>query len=514
LRLKLYIYLILLFPLIGESDIISTPSFQGFKGVGNTPNCEIYNEGEFEFLYSNQIDNLPYINKPESSKNKTQENYFLNMGVLPNMDISLRYSKGNTFIVGGYTLSDRMMNFKYKLSFIPADIIKIAFGIQDIGGGAPHLHSKYIVISKDFNAFRTNLGYAKGYNSGALNGVFGTVEYQPFSWLQIASEYDTNTYNSIIKSNFNVDKLSIGFIAKQSLNDKNIYTGIYANMIFDKIKADILNKKTFDIFKPIISFKPNFIIIDGSEYGNMDYSLALDVGFSIYITKNTILNSRYYIPISMSDNFQKGEIYEHLNRYKSDIVISQLLLSHFIHTDLTLPWITLVQVGRFDKELIGMSIESAISSSTYKNRLLFKTAYLQDNLYESMIPYQDKYRIPKILSYKYYLNDFNADIKFSTGEFLYGDKGIDIGLKRYYKNMSLQFDISRTKHKRTGVNNIVKFTFNLSFGNKIFLKNKFIDIKINDIEYSRSKTLVKKGKRSYTQQHHITEIKNEFTLDN
>ena len=62
-------------------------------------------------------------------------------------------------------------------------------------------------------------------------------------------------------------------------------------------------------------------------------------------------------------------------------------------------------------------------------------------------------------------------------------------------------------------NNIGRFILTWSFGKKYY-KSKFFDIKFGDVEYIRSKTIVSKDERSYTQPHHLKELENEFILEN
>jgi hypothetical protein len=85
----------------------------------------------------------------------------------------------------------------------------MAIGVQDIGGGNPYIGNKYGVISKEFKNLRTSLGYAKGDSKGSIDGVFGSVEYQPFSWLQLVGEYDTKEYNGAIKSEIPITVIQV-----------------------------------------------------------------------------------------------------------------------------------------------------------------------------------------------------------------------------------------------------------------------------------------------------------------
>lgn len=515
-------------------NIDNLPSYQGFRGVVNTPTAEIQNEGEFEFLYTNQVENLKPSSNVDFRNNKEEENYFINMGVLPNLDATLRYSygtslKNKTKVNSSYStylkdhdvyLSDRIINLKYQIPFIPKNILKLAIGTQDLGGGASHLNSTYAVMSKTFQDFRTSLGYAQGDDTGALDGVFGSLEYQPFDWLLLGTEYDTKEWNGVIKANYNTkvdnQKINIGLMAKGSSDYKDIYFAMYANSSFNKEGAKAWNKfyTTSDTLKPMITIEPDVILIDGSEYGHMDYTAALNSELSIHLFKNTIISGQYNIPLGQTDNFKKDGIFSYRNRHKTSSNVDQILLSQLIEVDTSHPWVNLIQVGRFDKELEGVSFESGINSSNRKHRIVLKLAHLEDDLFNEMDLYIDEKREEKLLSYQYHLNDMNSNIKLTGGEFLYGDKGVMLGLKRYFSNISVAFDLAYSKHDHKGTNKIGRLTLSMPFGTTKQLKSKYIDIQTGDITYIRKKTLATEGKSSPAQPHHLKEVDNHFTLEN
>lgn len=623
-----YLPLILITLTLQGEEPKATPSFQGFNGLVNTPNSEVLPEGTFEFLYSNQVDNFTPNSSTDFRDHKEQGSYFLNMGVLPNLDASLRYSHGINNLTNSDYLSDRIINVKYKLPFIPNDIASVALGIQDIGGRAPHLSSKYGVVSKTLGPIRTSLGYAKGTEEGALDGAFGSVEYQPLSWLQLGGEYDTREWNGVVKAAYPLkvsdQTVNLGVMAKSSLEYNDVYFGVYANMplndkglplglsghsanstsfeslerlglsnivyhqedgmvwfeyentlytwndidalgvvlgalatkhpdsnIFVTVKKAnvarftvkiesnpyqtflktgqaVPNLVTFehysynkggqtdsDWLKPTVTVAPDFILIDGSEYGHMDYTLALQTGMAMRLAKGTVLSGRYNAPVSMSDNFKLNGIFDYRNRNKTTSIIDQALISQYFQVDFPIPWMNVVQAGLFDKELAGVSFESAISDSSGRHLLMAKLAQLDDKLYQDMDLYWDKeQREERLLSYRYYYDRLNSDFKITGGEFLYGDRGVSFGFKRYFSDITLQLDLAHTKHDLRGTNNLGRLTLSIPFGPQKRLKTDYVDLKGGDITYTRYKTLVEKDNSSnIAQPHHLKEVTNDFTLE-
>jgi len=612
---------------LNGAKVESSPSFQGFAGVVNTPNSEVLKEGEFQFLYTNQIDNFSPSSSMDFRDNKEQQNYFLNMGLLPNFNISLRYSHGKNKLTNTEYLSDRIINFKYQIPFIPNNIAKLSFGMQDIGGGFRHLSTKYIVASKELNSFRGSLGFAKGSNLGALDGAFGSIEYQPLSWLQVGGEYDTKEWNGVIKSNYSTTisnkQINLGLMAKSSLDYNDVYLGFYSKIFFnDKavslplklnsktapssieelkefgfsniisqikddtiffeyentlyvysdidalgmvlgtlamsnkastiimsikkgnikqytIKVDTKKYKEFlktgkatpnllqfissssapngllshsDRFKPTITLQPDFVLVDGSEYGNMDYTLAMQTELSMRLAKGTIFSARYNVPLTMTDNFKEHGIFDYRNRNKTSSSFDEVLLSQFFQIDLPYRWMNLVQIGQFDKDLTGLSYESGLSDLSGKHALLLKVAFLEDKIYNQMDLYLDENRKEQLLSYRYYLDSLNSNFKITAGEFLYGDRGVSLSFKKYFSDVSIKFDISETKHDFKGSNKVAKFTLSIPFGTNKRFKSKYLDIKGDYLTFNRRKTIVANGGLSLSQPHHLKEINNNFTL--
>lgn len=610
-------------------EMESFSSFQGFKGAINTPNATVYKEGEFEFLYTNQVDNLTPSSTRDYRDDKEQENYFLNMGVLPNLDLSFRFTNiddNENRSARGYILRDRSFSLKYQLPFIPKDLLQVAIGVQDIGGGASKLNSEYAVVSKEFLNIRASAGYAKGSKPGSLNGTFGSIEYQPLNWLSMSGEYDTHEWNAALKAQYLASiakqKINLGLMAKTSTNYNEAYFGLYANLPFnDKSKhlkvntknipssmselkdyglsnisyyedndtlyfeyentlytysdtdalgmvlgtlamsskaqnivvtpkksnirqfttrvntkeykeflstgkyksnllhfegTNILSKSTdthSDRFKPTLTLKPDFILVDGSEYSDFDYTLAMQAELSMRLAKGTILSSRYNIPLSISDNFEEGKVFDYRNRNKTKAEIDQVLLSQYFQTDLPYRWVSLLQLGQFDRKLTGASFETTIGTLDGKHSLILKASKLKDDMYKEMDRYYEENRDEQLISYKYYVDNLNANIKVTAGDFLYGDSGAMLSLERYFSDTIVRFDISKTEHIYKGDHTVAKLTLSVPFGMRQRVKTKYLDIQGDYLTYNRRKTIVSDTEASSSQPHHLKEVDNSFTLE-
>jgi len=331
-----------------------------------------------------------------------------------------------------------------------------------------------------------------------------------------STESQKNIVVTVKKSNIPIMSLSI----ERERYQQFLKTGVVQpNLLsFENLNQNIENQEVFtsNRFKPTLTLEPSFILVDGSEYGDMDYNIALQANFALPLAKGTTLSTRYNIPLFVTDNFKDGGIFDYRNRNKTtDIEMDQLLLSQYYQwNNSSIRSSNLLQVGRFDKELDGVSLESALSDKSGKHTVLLKVAHLEDKLYKKMDLYSDsENRNEKLLSYKYYWDRLNSDIKLTTGEFLYGDKGVELSIKRNFSDISCQFDIASTDHPLRGQNTIGKFTFSLPLGSRKKLNTKYIDIQAGDVTYTRRKTLVENHERSYAQPHHLKEIDTAFGLE-
>ena len=628
---KKFLLSILLTLKINANEIEGLPSFQGFQGVVNTPNAEVLHQGELSFLYNNQVENFDSPTNHNFRDNRNQKNYFLNMGIFPNFDLNLRYAIGKHSKTKIRHLSDRIISFKYQLPFLSSDIANIAVGMQDMGGGSRYMTNSYLVASKTFNRFRTTLGYAKGKEIASLDGFFGSLEYQPLSWLQLSSEYDTKEWNMAIKSfyptHIGKQKVILGAMAKSSLQYNEPYLGVFVQMpLYNKSRVKIKNSKQLPIstlkdleklrvsnlaykiqgntiyisyentvysnndidalgmvlgivatsnsasqivitikksnikyksvatntkayqsflktgnyqsgllrffnntpisndsltqnsdqFRPTLSFQPALTVVDGSEYGEMDYSLALQAEASMRLAKGTILSSRLNVPIKETKNFKEHGVFDYRARNRGNqLEIDQLLLSQYLQLETPFPWINLLQVGQFEKELTGFSYESAISDNSGKHQFMLKIAKLDDEIYKRIDWYNDtNKREEQLFSYRYYWESLNTNIKLTTGQFLYGDKGVNLTIKRYLSDLTLNFDLGKTDHPLQGTNTVGKFSLSIPLGTDKRVKTAFADIKFGDLSYQKRKNIVSNGGISYAKPFHTKELSNSFSLEN
>jgi len=157
-------------------------SFQGFTGILNTPSAHVSREGSVHMLYSDQHESIW-----RNDRQSRQDNYLLSVGLFSFFELGGRLTEAP-----GRNARDLSASFKVTSepftrgrAWWPV----VAAGIQDLGGGANMLQSRYVVLSEDLWRFRLSAGY--GFDSERMQGGFGGVEFRAHDWVTLLGEYDT-----------------------------------------------------------------------------------------------------------------------------------------------------------------------------------------------------------------------------------------------------------------------------------------------------------------------------------
>ena len=196
---------------ISSKLIHNSYSMQAFSGVFNTPNTAVIDYGNFAFSYSNNYYDQGHKGQSQNGFQKATDLKF-GVSVLPNLEIvgrlGTRCWSGNQFDgpcdEGGF-FRDLSGSVKYQIPFIPKNWFNLAIGGQDIGGSVIKSQAYYVSASRSFNlqqfgGVRTSIGYSTSDNAlDYMNGAFGSIEYQPIDFMQIAAEYDANAVNAGLK---------------------------------------------------------------------------------------------------------------------------------------------------------------------------------------------------------------------------------------------------------------------------------------------------------------------------
>ncbi len=210
--------LILLTTILQADNFYNTMSLQGTTGVINTPTAEVTDDGLVELQFSNQVD---FIRLNKTKKEYVADQYFVNFGLLPNLEIIGRLSNIEDESDNSDLIRDLATSFKYQIPFYHEYLPKIAIGINDLGGQASHYDSKYIVATKEYGFVRGSVGY--GFDSiNLLDGAFGSLEVKATDWMSLLAEYDSKDTQVGLRINTPAnlsDYVDVAFLAKANLDD-------------------------------------------------------------------------------------------------------------------------------------------------------------------------------------------------------------------------------------------------------------------------------------------------------
>ena len=167
-----------------RSDAITV---SGASGGLLIPDGRVLNDGVVSLGFNNFVETR-FANAARG------ENYVFAIGLFPLLEASARlanYPIAGAKGYGAFYASDLSANMKLQMPRLFQMQPDIAFGINDMGGGAPMFQSKYLVASQSFGELRVRLGKAKG--DAHVNGWLGGAELAlGESGLSVLTEYSNH----------------------------------------------------------------------------------------------------------------------------------------------------------------------------------------------------------------------------------------------------------------------------------------------------------------------------------
>jgi hypothetical protein len=180
----LYLVLLMSAAFCGADEFPNALSLQGYTGLLNTPNAGLTDEGKFNALFSDQIESRWRDQAPREA------NYLFSVGFFSFAELGGRITDA-----AGAGIRDLSGNIKVKIPFIPQGrgLPDVAIGMQDVGGGATYLQTRYVVATESWRRLRLSLGYGAG--PDRMKGMFGGAEIKAIDWLYLVGENDARETN-------------------------------------------------------------------------------------------------------------------------------------------------------------------------------------------------------------------------------------------------------------------------------------------------------------------------------
>jgi len=261
-----------------------------------------------------------------------------------------------------------------------------------------------------------------------------------------------------------------------------------------------------NILYPNLVIYPDFIFIDGSEVGNFEHLISIKSELYTNIFKNTIASIRVNSPIIYTNNFKKGKPLYNRKRYPLKSVIDNALLTTYLKPFKDIKFYNELQLGLFDYKLYGAMYQGIYLFGN--SRVKLKLARFKDNLYH------ETHNIA-LASYGYYWNRYDIDFKVSVGKFLYGDKGAQFELKKYFSNSYVSLSLSRTKMPYSNhYDNIGRINISIPFTPKKRYNGKYLSVRGKNLVYRRQKTIITHGHLSYVKPRSAIEPVTNFEIEN
>ncbi|TJY61942.1 YjbH domain-containing protein [Sinimarinibacterium sp. CAU 1509] len=185
-----------------------------------------------------------------------------------------------------------------------------------------------------------------------------------------------------------------------------------------------------------IRLEPDVRSLVATEYGTLDYSLAIQPSARLQFPFGLAVYGTYDVAVAHSDDVAEGERFENLLHHSDWRDIAGQWLVH------PLPgWFTLTTAGftEIDEVNYGfVHIDSAIHDASGRHQLRFA--------YGKYEPEDDIFFLPhetRIASYRYFWPRKQLAIRASYGDYFYDDRGGKLEITRYFSDFAIRIYYQR-----------------------------------------------------------------------
>jgi hypothetical protein len=201
------------------------------------------------------------------------------------------------------------------------------------------------------------------------------------------------------------------------------------------------------------SFRPRLVVAPAirsnvaTEYGVLDYSVALSSNLQVPMWQGAMFDVRHFAPLSNSDDFDEGKIWAN-NRYESDIDRVLIHQAFWLPADL----FTKFSAGRMLSDYEGVQNESRWESATGVHRFKLESAWFENDKTNHTAK-------PVLGSYRYYRDDWDWAGELTVGQFWNGDKGYKLVSKHWFGDTEIRLFLRDTDQKIAGIEFAIPLTF-------------------------------------------------------
>ncbi len=182
---------------------------------------------------------------------------------------------------------------------------------------------------------------------------------------------------------------------------------------------------------------PGLKTLVGTEVGTFDYLLSAKLDYVLNTWKGSVLNARWDIPMSWSDNFNEGKAFRN---YRNNSQLDRLMLFQVLKPAPSL----LVNLGggMILHDSYGTLNEAIWNPGDGTHRFAVKQAYASFRSSQTPSSKNEVY----LGSYRYYASPLDLYLTATGGRFFDNDTGFSLELKRFFGDtaFSVMYKNSRT----------------------------------------------------------------------
>ncbi len=200
------------------------------------------------------------------------------------------------------------------------------------------------------------------------------------------------------------------------------------------------------------SFRPRLIVAPAirsniaTEYGVVDYSLALSSNLQLPLWQGAMFDTRHLAPLSESDDYEDGAIWGK-SRYDSEF--DRVL----VHQAFRLPadLFAKFSAGRIMSDYEGVQNETRWESAQGAHRFKLESARFTSDE-------RDHTATPILGSYRYYHADWDWAGELTVGEFWQGDTGYKLVSKHWFGDTEIRLFLRDTREQIAGIEFAIPLT--------------------------------------------------------
>ena len=199
--------------------------------------------------------------------------------------------------------------------------------------------------------------------------------------------------------------------------------------------------------RPRLILAPAIRSFVATDYGVLDYSLALSSNVQVPMWEGALFDVRHFQPLANTDDLDDGRIWED-TRYKSEV--DRILM----HQAFWLPGnlFTKFSAGRMLFDYDGVENETRWESARGDHRVKFEAAHFTNDKTEHTAK-------PILVSYRYAKSDWDWAGEVTAGKFWYDDNGYKLTSKHWFGDTEVRLFFRDSKEQMAGLEIAIPLTF-------------------------------------------------------